>query len=66
MTEQSRSRRRADAVIIEHALELLAEGLLPSGLPQRLMNEFGITAARARELADKAIEIHKNPVRSAS
>lgn len=58
-----RSRRRADAAIIEYALELLVEGLLPSDLPQRLMTEFGITADRARELADKAIELHKNPVR---
>lgn len=45
-----------DAEIISRALELLRAGVLVSGIPQALIAEFGITAARARRLVGAAIK----------
>lgn len=56
-------RRASDHTIIVRALELLKSGILSSILPNKLFEEFGIGAVRARELAGRAIEIHKNPGR---
>jgi len=45
-----------DAQIVRRGLELLAGGLLASGVPARLMSEFGLTAERAQRLATIAVE----------
>ena len=45
---------------IQYALELLEAGLLPSQLPGRLMAEFGLTPAAARDIAVAAMERHKD------
>lgn len=55
-----RSRRPTDSQIISHALALLATDILASNLPNRLMDEFGISAAQAKKLASEAIEKHKS------
>lgn len=51
--------RATDRQIIARALELLKAGILASNLPERLMDEFGLTPERARELAGKAVEQQK-------
>lgn len=48
-----------DAQIITFAVGLLRAGILPSAIPNRLMEEYGLTKEKARELAGEAIERHK-------
>jgi hypothetical protein len=40
-------------------VELLRSGTVAGELPGRLMDEFGLSQGRARELARKAIEIYE-------
>lgn len=51
--------RPTDSQMITHGLKLLATGILASNLPNRLMAEFGISAAQAKKLAGEAIEKRK-------
>ena len=55
----NRPRRPTDGQVVARALELLAAGLLPSVLPSALMNEFGLTAEQAGDLASDAIKRHE-------
>lgn len=57
------TRRTTDYAIIARAMELLRAGILPAAVPDRLMEEFGIGAERARELAGRAVEVWKKPYR---
>lgn len=52
-------RRPRDSEIINRGVELLEAGVLASGIPNRLMDEYSLTPEKARELAGKAIERHK-------
>jgi hypothetical protein len=45
--------------IITRALEMLRFGILTNDLPDRLIDEFGLTPERAHELAAEAIRLHK-------
>jgi hypothetical protein len=60
--KKSKSRRQAtinshppDSQIITRAVELLQGSLLPGVLPQKLMDEFGLSAEHADDLATVAI-----------
>jgi hypothetical protein len=48
-----------DRAIITFALALLRAGILASSIPNRLMEEYSITAEKARELASAAIRQHR-------
>lgn len=50
------SSRPTDAKITAFAVALLAAGILPSAIPGRLMDEFGLSAEKAGELAGRAVE----------
>lgn len=52
-------RRPSDYQIIVRAVEMLRFRILSSDLPDRLMDEFGLTPERAHELAEEAIRLHK-------
>lgn len=47
--------RSTDAQIVNRALALLRAGILASALPNLLIEEFGLTPERARELGGTAI-----------
>lgn len=49
----------AKLAIINMAIEWLDGGLLPSAIPNRLMDELGINATQARTLAAEAIHRHR-------
>lgn len=55
------SRHTTDYRIISRGVEMLRRGTLPSVLPERLRDEFGLTPERAHKLAASAIELHKKP-----
>jgi hypothetical protein len=55
--------RPTDYRIKSFALELLRAGVLASDLPNRLMEEFGISSARASELAEEMLKLHMKPPR---
>lgn len=57
------SSRPTDAQIITFAVGLLRAGILPSAIPNRLMEEYSLTPKRARELATEAFKRHKKPRR---
>jgi hypothetical protein len=59
----NRSRRTTDYRIVTRGVELLRFGILDSNLSDRLREEFGLALERARELAGRAIEIHKKPAK---
>jgi hypothetical protein len=59
LTKMTKTNKPTDREIVTRGLEMLRYGTLPSVLPGRLMDEFGLTPERARELAGKAIEQHK-------
>ena len=44
------------AEMITRAIKLLRDGVFPSFLPKRLMAEYNLTPAKARELAQAAIK----------
>ena len=46
----------ARAEMIEYALELLDAGVLASALPDELMQEFDLTPAQARDIAQAALK----------
>lgn len=52
------NRRPTDAQIITFGVGLLKAGILPSAIPGRLMDEFGLTPERAGTLAAKALQRH--------
>lgn len=54
-----RPRKPTDAQIISFAMALLRAGILPSAIPARLMEEYGLTPEKAGELAGKAISRHR-------
>lgn len=51
--------KATDSEITRFALELLADGLLPSFLPIHLMRQFGISRDRAQRLASEALQQFK-------
>ena len=52
-------RRPSDHQIITRAIEMLRFRILASDLPDRLIDEFGLTPERAQELAREAIHLYK-------
>ena len=64
MTNKPRRRSRpTNYRIITHGVELLKSDTSAGELPGRLVDEFGLTPDLARELAGKAVEIHRKPRR---
>jgi hypothetical protein len=55
--------RPTDYQVVIRGVELLRSGILISDLPDRLREDFWLPPNRARELADRAIEIHKKPAK---
>jgi predicted transcriptional regulator len=53
MTKLTATKR---AEIITAAVDMLQAGTLASALPQRLMSEYGLTAAQAKRLAEAALK----------
>lgn len=53
------TRPPGDRVIVDRAIELLYEGVLPSVLPSRLMEEYGLSPSRAQYLAGWAVRSYK-------